>query len=49
MNFVSEEAPLDWKTTNELIRLLMRIEAKLDEILDLLEEEDDGEGQEANS
>lgn len=46
---VSEEAPLDWETTNDLIGLLMRIEANVDEILDLLEEEDDGEEEEANS
>jgi hypothetical protein len=45
---VSGEEPLDWETTNDLIRLLMRIDAKLDEILDLLEE-DDGEEEEADS
>ena len=35
--------PLDDETVSGLIRILMRIEAKLDHILALLGEEDDGE------
>lgn len=37
------EPVLDAETLNGLIRILMRIEAKLDDVLTLLQEDDDGE------
>lgn len=37
------EPGLDWHTANELIDMIMGMDAKLDRILELLEEEDDGE------
>ena len=37
------ETVLDYETLNELIRILMRIEAKLDDVLTLLQEDDDAE------
>jgi hypothetical protein len=41
--------PLDDETVSGLIRILMRIEAKLDDILALLGEDDDGEEEAADS
>jgi hypothetical protein len=37
------ETVFDNETLNDLIRILMRIEAKLDDVLTLLQEEDDAE------
>jgi hypothetical protein len=37
------EPPFEWNDESALILALMRIEAKLDELLRLLAEEDDGE------
>ncbi len=37
------ETVLDYATLNDLIRILMRIEAKLDDVLTLLQEDDDAE------
>jgi hypothetical protein len=37
------EPPIEWNDESALILALMRIEAKLDELLRLLAEEDDGE------
>jgi hypothetical protein len=37
------ETVLDNETLNDLIRILMRIEAKLDDVLALLQEDDDAE------
>jgi hypothetical protein len=34
---------LDAETLNDLIRILMRIEAKLEDVLELLKEDDDEE------
>ena len=39
------ETVLDNEMLNDLIRILMRIEAKLDDVLNLLQEEDDDDGQ----
>jgi len=41
------ESPLDQKALNGLIAILMRIDAKLERVLRLLEEEKDGEEEEA--
>lgn len=38
-----QEPVLDAETLNGLIRILMRIEAKLDDVLELLQEDDDEE------
>jgi hypothetical protein len=40
---VEDEPPFDWDLEEGLILLLMRIDAKLDLILSLYEEEDDGD------
>ena len=42
-----EESPLDRETVDGIIRLLMRIEPKLDRLLD--EEEEDGDASEDGS
>ena len=42
------EQELDWETTNDLIRLLMQIDAKLDAVLELLEDEG-GDAEETES
>ena len=38
-----DESPLDWQTVNDIIRLLMRIDAHLEALLDLDAEDNDGE------
>jgi hypothetical protein len=40
------EPPLDRETVNALIERIMRIDAKLDEVLALLREDEDGEEEE---
>jgi hypothetical protein len=43
------EPPLEWDDESALILALMRIEARLDELLNLLAEEDDGEEEEPDA
>jgi hypothetical protein len=39
---------LDRQTVDDIIRILMRIDAKLDEVLATIQEDDDGEEEEAD-
>ena len=43
MRWWRSEPVLDAETLNDLIRILMRIEAKLDDVLELLQEDENGE------
>jgi hypothetical protein len=43
------EPPIEWDDESALILALMRIEAKLDELLRLFAEEDDGEEEEPDA
>ena len=43
-----DEPPLDRQTVDDIIRLLMRIDARLEALLDLEAEDDDDEEEEAD-
>jgi hypothetical protein len=46
---VEEEPRIDWELVSSLILVLMRTDAKLDQLIDLLGAEDDGEEEETDA